>query len=149
MHNYCWPILLHPNRVTWQDNRNMTIYEERWGPIALPLLCFCHSVVCDDIWLSLWIWSRNSILVFLHLCIINMDLSTSSYLTKNLSIFFHRKWCRYSLKFQWSVKLDAGKKPQTSFLPSLVLFYQEFWWVCRHLCFVLLITSLLTLPHCW
>lgn len=83
-----------------------------------PAVCFCHSVVCDDIWLSLWIWSRNGILVFLHLCIINMNLSTSSHLTKNLSIFFHRKWCRYSLKFQWSVKLDAGKKPQTSFLPS-------------------------------
>lgn len=85
-----------------------------------PAVCFCHSVVCDDIWLSLWIWSRNGILVFLHLCIINMNLSTSSHLTKNLSIFFHRKWCRYSLKFQWSVKLDAGKKPQTSFLPSFL-----------------------------
>lgn len=95
-----------------------------------PAVCFCHSVVCDDIWLSLWIWNRNGILVFLHLRIINMVLSTSSCLTKNESIFFHRKWCRYSLKFQLSVKLDAGKKPQTSSLPSLVLFYQEFWWVC-------------------
>lgn len=84
-------ILLHPNRMTWQDNRNMTISEERC-PIALPLLCvfvILWFVMTSDCHCG---FEAEPVLVFLHLRIVDMVLSTFLYLTKNDSNFFHRKW---------------------------------------------------------